>query len=99
MFDVIVAVITPTHGVIGTVVMPHVMSRVLSLCGHVLCHGCCRYVAMVGIVLRSHLLRGCGGCHHAVFCVIGAVIAWPWWVLHHIATVGVIMLCFVSWVL
>ena len=47
--------------------MPHLVSQALSL-HHVLCCGCCRCMAMVGIVLQLHLLRGHGGCHCTVLC-------------------------------
>ena len=61
--------------------------------------GCCRAalsrrryhcVAAVGIMSHCH-----GGCHCAVFCVAGAVVAWPWWALCYVAVVGVIVLHFV----
>ena len=64
----------------GTVITPHFVSRALSL-RRILCHGRCRCVAAVGIVLWSCLLRGHGGCHHAMLChgrgccmVVGTVI-------------------------
>src|SRR6266851_901637 len=55
------------HGVMGTVVMLCMVSRVLSS-HRILCHRCCYCVAMVGIVLWSHLLHGCGGYHCAMLC-------------------------------
>ena len=65
-----------------------IVSRVLSLCGcgghHIMlprwvsscCVLCRRHrscIAAVGIMLCSH-----GGCCCAAFCVMGAVIMWPW---------------------
>jgi hypothetical protein len=63
-----------------------------------------RYIA-VGVVAWPRFvlwvlsLRGCSGCHCAVFCVAGAVIAWLWRASRHVAAVGVIALRFVSQVL
>jgi hypothetical protein len=92
MFDVMIAVITPTHSVMGTVVVPRIMSRALSL-RRVLCHGHYHCVAVVGVMLWLHLLRGCGGCCHAVFCVTGTVIAWLRWASCRMAAVGVTLRC------
>ena len=70
------------------------------LCGHSgCCHaalscGHCHCVATVGVM--SHC---CGGHRCAAFCVAGAIVAWPWWVLCCMAMVGVIVLCFVLQVL
>src|SRR6266851_4107254 len=58
------------HGVTGTVVGLCMVSKVLSSC-HVWCCGCCHCVAVVGIVLWSHLLRGHSGCCHTVLCCGG----------------------------
>ena len=41
---------------------PHFVSQVLL------------FMAAVGVVLQPHLLRGCGGCRCAAFCVRGAVV-------------------------
>jgi hypothetical protein len=70
----------------------------------ILCCGRCCCVAVVGAVLRSHLLRGRGVCRRATFCVAGAVVAWPWWAsccshVCYMATVCVITLHFVLWAL
>ena len=46
---------------------------------HVLCHGCCRCMAMVGTMLQLHLLCGHGVCRRTTFCVTGTVIVWPRW--------------------
>jgi hypothetical protein len=72
------------HGVMGTVVVPRIMSRALS--SHcILCRGHCCCVATVGVIVPHFVswalsLRGRGGCH----------VAWPRWVL---------LLHFVSWAL
>jgi hypothetical protein len=59
----------------GTVVMPHVMSRALSLRG---CGGRC---VAVRVVAWPRWVSYCGwGCCMAAFCVAGAVIAWLRWV-------------------
>ena len=45
-------------------------------CRHTaLSRGCCHCVAAVGIV--SHCR---GGCRHTAFCIVGAIVAWLWWV-------------------
>jgi hypothetical protein len=65
---------------VGVVAWPRFVSRALLLRGRrgrrvtwlrwALCH-----VAVVGVASCCR-----GGCHHAAFCVAGAVVAWPRWV-------------------
>src|SRR6266851_7450072 len=88
------------RGVIGTVVVPHVVLWALSLCC-VLCRG---HYHCTTFCLQVLSLHGHGGCRRATFCVVGAVVAWPQWVLccGHIccmAAVGVVMPHFVLWAL
>src|SRR6266851_10316332 len=58
----------------GTIIAPHFVSRVLSLCGHsrhrvvVAFVAWLQWVSLCHVVSQSGLLRGCGGCHRAMLC-------------------------------
>ena len=73
------------HRVMGTVVTLCIMSKALLSC-HAWCHECCHCMAVVGVMLQSHLLSGHGGCHHTMLCHGHGC-----WVM-----VGVITLCCVT---
>jgi hypothetical protein len=71
-------------GVVGTVIMPHLMLQLLSSCSawsHVHCH-CAVFVLQF---LSSRHVWCCGHCHHATFSVAVAVVTphvvlWSRWV-------------------